>query len=228
VQLPPFVPGGVPGQPVSEPPEDEASQEPYFLFVGRLEKLKGLQTLIPVFRRYPGARLLIAGAGNYESTLKAAAACAGNIRFLGHLPREQLQSLYRRALALIVPSICYEAFPLVAIEAFRERTPVIVRNLGGMPQVVSESGGGFIYNTEEDLVRAMDKISQDPASRRELGLKGYNAYRENWTPEAHLERYFSLIDKLASTRAAPGQRLRTESSSLENPAESAMPTSDLA
>jgi glycosyltransferase involved in cell wall biosynthesis len=39
---------------------------PFFLFVGRLEKLKGLQTLIPVFRRYLKAQLLIAGTGSYE------------------------------------------------------------------------------------------------------------------------------------------------------------------
>ncbi len=39
----------------------QSSKEPYFLFVGRLEKLKGLQTLIPIFRRYRNAHLLIAG-----------------------------------------------------------------------------------------------------------------------------------------------------------------------
>jgi glycosyltransferase involved in cell wall biosynthesis len=41
----------------------DGSPEPYFLFVGRLEKIKGLQTLIPVFRDYNKARLLIAGTG---------------------------------------------------------------------------------------------------------------------------------------------------------------------
>jgi glycosyltransferase involved in cell wall biosynthesis len=180
--------------------EHEAMETPYFLFVGRLEKLKGLQTLIPSFRRYPKARLLIAGTGNYESKLKHMAERGDNIEFLGHVSGEPLRNLYRRAVALIIPSICYDTSPLVALEAFREQTPAIVRNLGGMPEIVAESGGGFIYNNEEELVGAMDKLLQDPLYRRQLGLNGYNAYLEMWTPEAHLKRYFELIGDIAATR----------------------------
>jgi glycosyltransferase involved in cell wall biosynthesis len=51
--------------------------------------------------------------------------------------------------------VWYENFPLVIIEAFRQRTPVIVRNLGGMLEIVAESGGGFVYETDEELVAAL-------------------------------------------------------------------------
>jgi glycosyltransferase involved in cell wall biosynthesis len=181
--------------------EDEAMETPFFLFVGRLEKLKGVQTLIPSFRRYSKARLLIAGTGNYESKLKHMAEQADNIQFLGHVSGERLRNLYRRAVALVIPSICYDTSPLVAFEAFREQTPVIVRNIGGMPEIVAESGGGFIYNNEEELIGAMDSLLKDSQRRHELGLNGYKAYREKWTPEAHLKRYFELIEKIASIRA---------------------------
>lgn len=83
---------------------------------------------------------------------------ADNIRFLGHVSGERLQSLYREAVALVIPSICYETAPLVAVEAFRERTPAIVRNLGAIPEIIEESRGGFIYNTEKELLGAMDKL----------------------------------------------------------------------
>ena len=126
----------------------EESEKPYFLFVGRLEKLKGLQTLIPVFRQYQKVQLLIAGVGSYEPRLRQLAEGASNIHFLGHKDERELQVLYRRAMAVIVPSICYEASPLVTFEAFRQQTPVIVRNLGGMAETIQESGGGFIYNTD--------------------------------------------------------------------------------
>jgi len=185
---------------------DKAADMPYFLFVGRLEKLKGLQTLIPIFHRYRKARLVIAGTGTYESRLKPMAEGAHNIQFLGHISGERLQSLYKRAVALVIPSICYDASPLVAIEAFRERTPVIVRNLGGMPEIVKESCGGFVYSTEEDLVGAMDQLLHDPGRRRELGLNGYNEYRKKWMPEAHLKRYFELISDIAAMRARSSVR----------------------
>jgi len=213
VHLPNFVSSDEGGVPQPEHNEKEASDKPYFLFVGRLEKLKGLQTLIPTFRRYPKARLLIAGNGNYKSRLRAMAGGVDGIRFLGRVSDDRLQSLYRGAVALVIPSICYEASPLVAFEAFRQHTPVIVRNIGGMPEVIEQSRGGFIYDTEEELIGGMDKLVQDPHCRNELGANGYNAYREKWTPDAHLNRYFELIESIARTRAADSAEFYSQANS---------------
>jgi glycosyltransferase involved in cell wall biosynthesis len=197
VHLPYFVPSAETAPPTSEGAVGEVPEEPYFLFVGRLEKLKGLQTVIPVFRHYRKAQLLIAGTGSYESRLRQLAEGAVNIRFLGYLSDRQLQALYRQAVAVIVPSICFDVFTLVTIEAFRQTTPVIVRNLGGMPEIIEESGGGFVYETEEELVAAMDQLLADLSFRDEVGRRGYQAYQRNWTAEAHLERYFALIGEIA-------------------------------
>jgi len=179
----------------------EISKDPFFLFVGRLKKLKGLQTLLPIFRRYPKAQLWIAGTGDDESWLRQRARGIPNIRFLGYLPSQKLQPLYRNATAVIVPSICFEASPLVIFEALREQTPVIVRNLGGLPEMVEQSKGGFIYNTEEELVAAMDRLLSDPSYRQELGRQGYEAYLRNWTAEVHLKQYFELIHKITTGTA---------------------------
>ena len=198
VHLPNFVPPVELSSSTVEEAIGEALNEPYFLFVGRLEKLKGLQTLIPVFRHYQKAQLLIAGTGNYESELKQLAKDNANIHFLGYVSGQPFQTLYRHAVAVIVPSICFEVFPSVTIEAFRQQTPAIVRNLGGMPEIIEESGGGIVYDTEEELVAAMDQLLAEPSYRDDLGRLGYQAYQQNWTTEAHLERYFALIHKIAT------------------------------
>jgi glycosyltransferase involved in cell wall biosynthesis len=106
-----------------------------------------------------------------------------------------LRDLYAGAVAVLVPSLVYETFGLIALEAFAERTPVIVRDLGAPPEVVAESGGGFTYGTEDELVQAMDRLSADPDLRRELGERGYEAWQRLWSEEAHLERYFAAIDE---------------------------------
>jgi glycosyltransferase involved in cell wall biosynthesis len=195
--LPNFAPAT--DTPPPEPLEtrDPIPDEPYFLFVGRLEKLKGLQTLIPVFRHHRRARLLIAGSGGYEPRLRRLAQGDNNIRFLGHLSPGQLQALYQHAIAVVLPSICFEMFPLVMIEAFKQETPVIARDLGAMPEVVEESAGGFVYGTGGELVAAMDQLLSRPALRDELGRRGYQAYHEHWTAQAHLKRYFALIGEAA-------------------------------
>lgn len=201
VYLPPFVPPGKEDSASSAQPIDRAPEKPYFLFVGRLEKLKGLQTLIPIFRHYSKAQLLVAGTGTYETTLRRLAGNSVNIRLLGHVSDRQLQALYREAVAVIVPSLCFEGFPLVLIEAFREQTPAIVRDLGAMPELIEESGGGFAYDTEEELAAAMDQLLAAPGRRRTLGLRGYEAYTRNWTAEAHMQRYLALIQEIAAAKA---------------------------
>lgn len=201
VHLPGFVPSPGPASLIPEDIVGEAQVEPYFLFVGRLEKLKGVQTLFSVFRDHPRARLLIAGAGSYEPRLRQLAEGSANIRFLGQLPEGRLQGLYEQAVALIVPSLCFEVFSLVTMEAFRHRTPVIVRNLGALAEIVEESSGGLLYDTEEGLRQAIDRLLRNPSHRCELGQRGYEAYQRNWTVEAHLKRYLALIHNLSGSRA---------------------------
>jgi len=171
---------------------------PYFLFVGRLEKIKGLQNLIPVFRKYTQCDLLVSGDGEYAAALRELAKDAPNVKFLGRQSYQNLQLLYRHALAVIVPSICYEVFGIIIIEAFAQQTPVIVNNLGALPEVVKQSEGGFIYNTPDELIAQMEKFRLNPDLRRVLGNKGYQAYRKYWSEEYHIKRYYHLIQKVAA------------------------------
>ena len=115
-------------------------------------------------------------------------------------------SLYRGAIALVVPSIWYDIFPQVILEAFSQRTPVIVTDHGGMPEMVADSGGGLVYHTEFELLDAMEKLRTNTSLRDELGHRGYLALKRDWTAEAHLRRYFSLIDELASRRGGFADR----------------------
>ncbi|HJT20599.1 MAG TPA: glycosyltransferase family 4 protein [Nitrospira sp.] len=181
---------------------EESHEEPYFLFVGRLEKIKGLQTLIPAFRCYTKAQLLIVGTGEYEDCLRGMAAGSPHIKFLGRLGGEELRSLYEGAVATIVPSLWYEVFGIVILESFTQRTPVIVRDVGGMPNVVEESGGGLVFTTETELLRAMDRLLEERGLREEMGRRGHRAFEEKWSAGAHIPRYLGLIEAIASCGTA--------------------------
>jgi glycosyltransferase involved in cell wall biosynthesis len=161
-----------------------------------LEKIKGLQNLIPVFKKYGKYDLLVAGGGTYESALRDLVGDALNIKFLGRLSFEELQKLYRNAVAVIVPSICYEVFGIVIIEAFSMKTPVIVNKLGAMPEMIEDSGGGFVYRNEDELIGAMEKLAKNPDLRRTLGDNGYQAYLRYWSEDAHIEKYLNFIQEL--------------------------------
>jgi glycosyltransferase involved in cell wall biosynthesis len=176
-----------------EPPHDR----PYFLFVGRLERLKGLDDVIPVFRDYPDADLLIAGDGEYGATLRALGAGIPRVKFLGRIAPERLSRLYRHALALIVPSVGPETFGIIIIESFRQGTPVIARRAGPFPEIVERCGGGELFAGPEELVAAMRAIQQDPARRDRLAAAAHEGFRRHWSEDAVMPRYLDVVRRAA-------------------------------
>jgi len=105
---------------------------------------------------------------------------------------------------VIVPSICYEVFGIIIIEAFEMKTPVIVNNLGALPEVVEDSGGGIIYNDEAEIVAALKELVTNDHKRGELGQKGYDAFLRFWNEESHMRQYLQLIEELQKKRFMKG------------------------
>jgi glycosyltransferase involved in cell wall biosynthesis len=173
----------------------EFRERPYFLFVGRLERLKGVETLIERFERYPDADLVIVGDGEHGAALRRLASPTANIHFLGRLHPSALPPLYAGAIAVLVPSVGYEVFGLVLLESFAQGTPVIVNNLGALPEVVAESGGGYAYRTQDELLAAMHELQRHPDLRRELGGRGREAWQRLWSEDPHLDGYFAAIEE---------------------------------
>lgn len=180
---------------------------PYFLFVGRLEKIKGVQTLLPVFRNYVEADLLIAGEGTYGARLKEEAADMPQVKFLGPVSSDTLRFFYRHAVAVLVPSLSHETFVMVVLEAFAESTPVIAYDRSATAELIRESGGGFTYRTDDELIQAMETLRFQSHIRDLLGKRGYDAYMTHWSAEAHMKRYISLIAKLRRSKGVDAERI---------------------
>lgn len=179
-----------------EPPRNR----PYFLFVGRLEKIKGLDEVIPLFADYPEADLLVLGTGEFEPELKHQAREIPNVKFLGRLAPEELWNKYSSAIALIVPSVCYETFGIILIEAFREGTPVIAHRIGPFEEIVSSCGGGILYSDSKELLGAMKLLQHDPARRRALGEAARTGYETQWSEKAVMGKYYDTLREAALSK----------------------------
>jgi glycosyltransferase involved in cell wall biosynthesis len=187
-RLAPFVP-----EPVEAGEAFDGRGRPYFLFVGRLERLKGVQVLVDVFRKFREADLVVAGEGTFGGELRRRAKGLDHVHFLGSVGPARLDGLYRGAVSLLIPSVGFETFGIVGVEAMARRTPIIVNDLGALPELVSDSGGGLVYGTTDELVGAMRRVLEDGPLRDELGERGQSAWRKLWTEEAHLAGYFGAI-----------------------------------
>jgi glycosyltransferase involved in cell wall biosynthesis len=187
--------------------ESEASphDRPYFLFVGRLEKIKGLDDVIPVFAGFDRADLLIAGDGEYAGTLRALAAGNPRVKFLGRIAPEALSRYYRHAAALLVPSVCFETFGIIIIEAFRQGTPVVARRIGPFPEILDRAGAGDLFETPAELERALHRYLDDPERRARLGRAAVDAFQANWSESAVVPKFLDVV-RLATERRASSAR----------------------
>jgi glycosyltransferase involved in cell wall biosynthesis len=199
--IPPFLPGveEIDGDAGATALPDDFATVPYFLSVGRLEVIKGLQDVIPHFGSEAPAELWIAGAGSYEPTLRKLAA-GRRVRFLGVMDAARLQTLYRHAIAVVMPSVCYEVFPMVVLEAFREGTPIVARRLGPFPEIIERSDGGLLFSTQDELRTAFTSLATNRALRDGLGERGQRAFRTHWDESVSLDRYFEVIREVAERR----------------------------
>jgi glycosyltransferase involved in cell wall biosynthesis len=201
--LPYFLPDADSGAEAPRPITNRPSDRPFFLFVGRLEKIKGLQDVIPHFGGDAAdgrAELWVVGTGDYEDELKRLATGSPRIRFLGARAPEELRSLYSEATAVIVPSVCYETFGIILLEAFREGTPVLARRLGPFPEIVESSGGGLLFDDDQELHDGIERLETDPELRASLGRAGLRALEERWTEAVVMEKYFDLILRVAEEK----------------------------
>ena len=179
---------------------------PYFLFVGRLERIKGLDDVIPLFGSYGDADLLVAGDGEYRPQLERLSQGIAGVRFIGRQTPEALREYYRHAIALIVPSVCFETFGIIILEAFREATPVIARRIGPFPEIVEQAGGGELFDDASGLAAAMARLQQNRPLRDARGIAGFEAYRRYWSESAVIPRYLGLMTDAAMRRTDTGVR----------------------
>jgi len=135
------------------------------LFVGRLEEYKGIIFLLAAMKELADNFVLrIAGEG--RDGQRAAQIVAGDARFvfLGQLNNERLQTEYRQADVLVLPTLTYENQPTVILEAMAAGVPVLASDLGGISELVEENKTGWLRTAgqKEAWQKILREIIQQP------------------------------------------------------------------
>ncbi len=154
-----------------------------FLYVGQLEKHKGIMLLIETIKRFQIAdfRLQIIGTGSLLQKIKKLTAGDPRIRVHGAVPPEKLSEFYANADALIVPSLIHENAPTVIFEALAHGVPVIASRVGGIPEFVRDGKNGWLFTAgdSDELIQAlqtaMEKKLLPPRATATVSPKDYCA-----------------------------------------------------
>ena len=170
----------------------------YYLFVGRIEKIKGLDLLIEAFSQLPDRNLLIVGTGTeFEKyRLLARRLNASNIKFTGFLEHGEIDNAYNRACAVIVPSQWYETFGMIIAEAFASHVPVIAGGIGNIGGLIENGKNGltFTYNSCQALINAIEHFEK--LDRDSYGEAAYRTYQNQFSPESNYEQLLNIYDQL--------------------------------
>jgi glycosyltransferase involved in cell wall biosynthesis len=193
-----------------QPPDisEQVYDSPYFLFVGVLSTIKGIENLISAYIQICDqidAHLLIVGDGPLKTKLRERITNSGKqdrIKLMGKFDYDALSSFYKNALATVIPSIVLENCPLVALESLSCGTPIIAANTGGLPEIVNTSKAGILF--EKDNINILSKflvqLYEDDILRDELKKNAEKAYNISYSPKAYIKNYLKLIRTLSGTK----------------------------
>ena len=157
------------------------------LFVGRLERLKGVETLLRALpmaadRRHSDVRLLILGEDSRENgesekerlrSIAKELGIAGQVDFLGSVAHHELPYFYAAAEACLMPSYT-ESFGLVGLEAQACGCAVIASNVAGLASVVREGVTGYLVDghSPADWADRIGRLLGDPELAEQMGRRG--------------------------------------------------------
>lgn len=174
--------------------------EPFFLYVGRISKEKGLMTLINAFID-TSYQLKIIGfsSDDYEEYLKNYLQDKKHtIDFLGKMDFVNIVPYLSTCLSTVLPSECYDNFPNALLESFAYKKAVIATNIGSLPELVknNETGLLFDYASVSSLKEKIKYFIDNPFEVKRMGENAYRELIHNYSPQIHYTRLIQLFNSL--------------------------------
>jgi glycosyltransferase involved in cell wall biosynthesis len=162
----------------------------YMLFVGRLEKYKGVHELLHIVKivQFP---LVIVGDGRERNNLENLAKALNiqdKVSFLGNVNEETLVRLYSNC-SFFISASKWEGFGLIFVEAAACKKPSIAYNVTAIPEVIRHGKTGFLANNFEELLKFTKLLVEDKNLRKKLGRNSYNFVRRRFDWNLTVKEY---------------------------------------
>jgi glycosyltransferase involved in cell wall biosynthesis len=203
-----FVAGGLPKEKIHVKPNFVAPEGgpkeclgDFAVYVGRLSPEKGVQTLLRAWCHLRiSIPLQVIGDGPLRAELEQIASQSNisNVVFTGRLSSEETRSRIRQARLLILPSQCYENFPMTVVEAFSCGTPVVCSRLGAMQEIVTDHANGlhFTPGRPEELARTMEWAWSHPQQVRSMGTAARCEYEQKYTAGQNYHALMAIYEQV--------------------------------
>ena len=179
---------------------------PLLITVGRLESVKNHRMLLDIFELLKANNIdyhgLIAGDGSLRVELEQLAQDKGlndRVTFLGF--RKDVYQLLKASDIFLLTSTM-EGFGITLLEAMAAKIPVIVTDVGGMPEIIRIAHNGYVVPADDTVqfVARVEEILASPELSERLVASGYKALQDNFTPEKFTDNTYRLYENILSER----------------------------
>ena len=173
--------------------------------IGTLQERKGHQFLfrswVKVLKKFPDARLYVvasAVSGDKDKLI----AIAKNLKIEQSIKwiefTKNVGDIYQQLNVVVMPSLEYESFGRIIVEAMAFSVPIIATKVGGMPELIDHDKDGFLVEKydEEDLANCIIKILDDPESTKQMVKAAYQKYMNFYTADVMARSYYALFKHL--------------------------------
>jgi glycosyltransferase involved in cell wall biosynthesis len=165
----------------------------YVAYLGRISPEKGINVALEAARR-TGLPLFL--AGDFNAMPEIVESTPESVKFIGRLNREDIDKFYSKARFAIVPSIWYETFGIVIVEAMANGLPVIGSNIGGIPEIIEHGKTGFLVKPgdPDDLANKMRLLWDNPDLCRRMGEAGREKAVREYSEEVYYKKLMDIYE----------------------------------
>ncbi|HEX2937527.1 MAG TPA: glycosyltransferase family 4 protein, partial [Ruminiclostridium sp.] len=204
-----FIKGGLPDNKIAVKPNflpqdpgniNKKNESGYGLYIGRLSEEKGVVSLIETLQKMSPFPFYFVGDGPLAGKMQRLLSSGRNhkIKMLGKQSRKDVYSILLNASFLVFPSICYENFPMVIVEAFAHGVPVIVSDIGAAGEIVKDgySGLHFRNGNPDDLATKLDQLIHNPRMMKDFGNNARREYLEKYSEDINYGTLMSIYNSI--------------------------------
>jgi glycosyltransferase involved in cell wall biosynthesis len=181
-------------------------REEKVIYIGRLSEEKGVHVLVKTWRNWGNRapQLEIIGDGPLRQNIEGAIGHSSHslVRITGQLPFDETQKRLGKAKLLVLPSLCFEGFPMVIREAFALGVPVAGSRLGPIPEIVSEGKTGVLFEPgdSEGIRRSIEGLWGKQEKLSAMGEATREEFEKKYTPEANYRLLMDIYERAMAYR----------------------------
>ena len=171
------------------------SEGEYIGYAGRLSKEKGINILVDVAKI--NTEIPFVAAGSYEAMPELEYKIPANFTLLGYCANERLHKFYEDARIIVFPSVWFEGFPIVLLEAMLHEKAVICSDIGGLSDIVDNGVTGLLSEpgSKVDLNDKIQYLWQNPELCQKMGRAGRDKVLREYSKEQHYKRLIQVYKK---------------------------------